>query len=57
MRCSYKHKADCKYIDTAGMTKTRECIDCDWYNNGTVESRGTPILEYLLNIFKKKNNK
>ena len=26
--------ADCKNVDTSGMSLTIECKDCDWYNNG-----------------------
>lgn len=29
--CPYNNSIDCPYIDTAGMTKTKECRDCENY--------------------------
>jgi len=52
MKCSYKYKKDCKHIDTSGMTMLKECVDCDWYDNGVIETGSMPILEWFLNLFK-----
>jgi len=54
MKCPYKYKCDCKYIDTAGMTKLKECVDCELYDNHTLETGSMPVLEWFLNLFKRK---
>jgi len=56
MKCPYKHKQQCKQIDTSGMTMLRECNDCDWYCNGIIETGGAPILEWILKLFGYGNN-
>ena len=27
--CPYNNKIECPYIDTSGMSKTKECVDCE----------------------------
>jgi hypothetical protein len=29
--CPFNNNIDCPYIDTAGMSKTKECPDCEHY--------------------------
>jgi len=53
MICSSKYKKNCKHIDTAGMTKTKGCHECDWYNNGVKETGAMPILQWFLELFKR----
>jgi hypothetical protein len=52
LRCPYKHKKECKELNTLTLSKT-PCKGCVWYNNGIVESRGYEILDYIINSFKR----
>ena len=34
MKCPYQIKMDCHYVNTSGMTKEKECSNCEFYDNG-----------------------
>jgi hypothetical protein len=31
MKCPYVEELECPYVDTSGMTKLKECQDCDYF--------------------------
>ena len=53
MKCPYKYKRDCLYVDTSGMTKTKYCSDCEWGKKGIKETGAVPLFEQLLNTLNK----
>lgn len=42
-KCPYDNKS-CKNIDTAGMSKTVFCVDCDKFTNPSVEKNSSIIV-------------
>lgn len=34
MKCPYQIKIDCHYVNISGMTKEKECGNCEYYDNG-----------------------
>jgi transcription elongation factor Elf1 len=43
MECPYQTKMSCKYVDTAGMDKTKECQDCEYNGNQEVVNEAEDI--------------
>ena len=62
MKCPYVSKVICDYVDTLGMTQTKECLECENYQplhdipDDRIRPTGaTPVLAWFLDLFKKKN--
>jgi len=51
MKCPYKHKQECKQVDTSGVTMLKECKDCDWYSNGVRETGAIVGFDEFLKLF------
>lgn len=51
--CPYNPEMSCTKLNTATNCLDVSCDKCEHYNNGIIASRGTPVLEFIINLFKK----
>lgn len=52
--CAYSPTKQCEFVDSSGMTKVVECTECPYLLNRIRPTGDTPILDWFLNLFKRK---
>jgi hypothetical protein len=47
MKCPYESNIECSYLETSGMSMTKECSDCERYikAKGVQETGAMPVLD------------